>query len=266
MNGARTNAAITFPESQDPTLQQLVAEASADPNTVGLILSGSRGAGCADHESDYDVEHVLADAVYTERQAGGELAQVKKSAPGGGLLDLGYTCPAELSRIAAEPGWWTAGYATARAILDKTGEVTAALERIATMPEEKAKVDAGGWFDAYLNAFYRSLKAWRRADELGGRLQAAESAMHLVRTLFSLARRWPPYHDRLRSQLARLEEQGWSPSYLEEALLGLVTTGDPRLQQELEERVEALMRDHGYGGVVDAWGGEIERVRAFAFG
>ena len=44
-----------------------------------------------------------------------------------------------------------------------------------------------------------------------------------------------------------------------------MSTGDPKLQQALEARVEALMRDRGYGGVVDAWEGEIERVRAFAF-
>ena len=102
---------------------------------------------------------------------------------------------------------------------------------------------------------YRSLKAWRRGDELGGRLQAADSAMHLLRTLFSLERRWPPYYDRLGTQLAALDAQGWPPGYLREALLGLVRTGDPTLQQELAARVEALMRARGYGQVIDAWDG-----------
>ena len=66
-------------------------------------------------------------------------------------------------------------------------------------------------------------------------------------------------------QLELLSSQGWPPGYLREALLGLVTTGDPKLQQDLEARVEVMMRDRGYGGVVEAWGGEIERVRAFQF-
>jgi hypothetical protein len=35
-------------------------------------------------------------------------------------------------------------------LLDKTGEVTRALEAIAAMPEEKARVDVPAWFDAYL--------------------------------------------------------------------------------------------------------------------
>jgi hypothetical protein len=251
--------------TEDRVLQRLIGDAAADPSTVGLILSGSRGAGCAGQESDYDIEWVLTDAVYAERQERGEPLSLSKTRLDGQPADLSYTCPRELERIAANPGWWTPGYATARVLLDKTGEITPALERIAAMPEEKAKADAGGFFDAYLNAFYRSLKAWRRGDDLGGRLQAAESAMHLVRTLFPLARRWPPYHDRLAPQLELLEGQGWPPGYLHEALLSLVTTGDPKLQQDLEARVEALMREHGYGGVVEVWGGEIERVRAFRF-
>lgn len=251
--------------SDDPLLLRLIDEAAADPQTVGLILGGSRGAGCAGAESDYDVEWVLTDAAYTQRQERGEPLELKKIRLDGQPADLSYTCPRELERIAANPGWWTPGYATARVLLDKTGEATLALGRIATMPEEKAKADAGGWFDAYLNAFYRSLKAWRRGDALGGRLQAAESAMHLVRVLFSLERRWPPYHDRLGPQLELLQAQGWPSGYLHEALLGLVTTGDPKLQQDLEARVESLMRERGYGGVVDGWDGEIERVRGFLF-
>jgi hypothetical protein len=119
------------------------------------------------------------------------------------------------------------------------------------------------WFDAYLNAFYRSLKAWRRGNELGARLQAAESAMHVVRVLFALERCWPPYHDRLATQLERLSSQGWEPGYLEATLLQLVRTGDPNLQQELEGRVEALVRGRGYD--VDLWDGEIERVRSWGF-
>lgn len=252
--------------TEDPLLRRLITEAADDQNSIGLILGGSRGAGCAGPDSDYDIEWVLTDAAYAERQERGEPLELKKARLDGQPADLSYTCLRELERIAANPGWWTPGYATARVLLDKTGDVTLALRRIATMPEEKAKADAAGWFDAYLNAFYRSLKAWRRGDDLGGRLHAAESALHLVRTLFSLARRWPPYPDRLASQLELLGDQGWPEGYLREALLGLVRTGDPKLQQELQASVEALLRERGYGNVVDAWGGEIERARAFVFG
>ena len=96
------------------------------------------------------------------------------------------------------------------------------------------------------NAFYRSLKAWRRGNELGGRLQAAESVMHLVRVLFALERRRTPYYDRLVWQLDRLDTQGWPAGYLRDTLLQLVQTGDPRLQQKLELQVETLLRARGF--------------------
>jgi hypothetical protein len=219
-----------------------------------------RGAG-----DSFRIASFLTDAAHRELKPRAEVDPAMKTRAGDHQIDLSYTCPGNLQDIAAKPGWWTPGYATAQVLLDKTGEVMLALRRIAERPEEKAIADTRGWFDAYLNAFYRSLKAWRRGDELGGRLQAAESAMHLVRTLFSLERRWPPYHDRLHSQLQTLEQQGWPPGYLRDALLGLVRTGDPTLQQEIAARVEALLRARGYGDVLDAWDGEIERVMALRF-
>lgn len=250
--------------TRDAVIDAALASATADSDCVSLILSGSRGAGCADPESDYDLLLVLTDAAYDARRDRSEPLQVKRETPEG-RVDLSYSCPRELARVALEPGWWSAGYAGSRLLLDKTGAIEPLIRAIAALPEEKAAADAGGWFDAYLNAFYRSLKAWRRGDELGARLQAAESMMHLVKTLFSLERRWPPYHDRLLPALQALAAQGWPAGYLEQVLLAILRTGSPSRQQELEEKVEALMRERGYGHVVAGWGGDIERARAFQF-
>jgi hypothetical protein len=115
----------------DPVLAPLVRGAAVDPETLGVVLSGSRGAGLGDADSDYDVVFVLTEA---------------------------------------------------------------------------ARVDVRAWFDAYLNAFYRSLKASRRGDELGARLHASSSLACLVQALFRLERRWPPYHDYLAPQLDTLAE------------------------------------------------------------
>jgi hypothetical protein len=146
-------------------------------------------------------------------------------------------------------------------VLDKTGELGPLLAEItATTPQQTAE-----WFDGYLNSFYRSLKAWRRGDELAGRIEAAESAMNLMRTLFSLEGRWAPYPNRLRAHLDTLDGRGWAPGELERALLELVASGDPGFQQELEASVEELLRARGFGHVVDDWDGEIERVREFSF-
>lgn len=246
----------------DPVLTVLVREASGDPDVLGVLLSGSRGAGYGDAQSDYDVVWVLTDNAFTRRATPD---QIKQHTVGQPPIDHIYTCPANLAPLAAQPDWRTFGYATARVLLDKTGAVTHARAAIALVPEERARQDAAAWFDAYLNAFYRSLKAWRRGNELGARLQAAESAMHLVRALFALERHWPPYHDRLEQYLAVLDRQGWPAGVLREALLDLVRTADPTRQQALAAQVEALLRRRGFGYVVERWGGEIERVRAWRF-
>ena len=74
---------------------------------------------------------------------------------------------------------------------------------------------------------------------IGRQLHAAESALALIRLLFGLESRWPPYHDNLAAHLTEVEEaQGWPPGYLADALLRLVRDADPTFQQELEARVE----------------------------
>lgn len=252
---------------EDRALQPFVHAAAEDSDTVGLLLSGSRGAGFADDESDYDLYCVLRDEMYDRRHEQGQPLKVTlPESAGQARVELMYTCPRRLTELAARPGWWTAGYATAQVLLDKTGQLAPLLATLRMLPDDRARADAAAWFDAYLNAFYRSLKAWRRGDELGGRLQAAESAMHLVRTLFALEQRWPPYHDRLAHQLDTLADQGWPAGFLRDALLDLIRTGVPGRQQALEARVEALLRARGFGHVVDAWGGEIERARGFHWG
>jgi Domain of unknown function (DUF4037) len=253
----------------DPVLAPLLRGAAADPEALGVVLSGSRGAGLGDAGSDYDVVFVLTEAALAARQERGEPLRVRRlaaSGAGGPLprkdADLTYTSLSRLAERAAAPGWQTYGYVAARVLLDKTGEVGRALAAIAAMPEEAARVDARAWFDASLNAFYRSLKASRRGDELGARLHASSSVAHLVQALFRLERRWPPYHDYLAPQLDTLAEQGWRPGELRAAALAILRTADVGTQVRLEERVEALMRARGDGGVLDAWGDDLERVKA----
>jgi hypothetical protein len=249
--------------ADDPVIQPLIAAARANPELEGLILSGSRGAGVHDAESDYDLEWVLTDAAYTQRAAHDDEMRAPKD-PDQPWLDIVYTSCERLAEIAAAADWRLSGYTTAQVLYDKTGQVTQLLRAMGTMPQEQAHAAVLGWFDAYINAFYRSLKAWRRGNELGGRLQAADSAMHLVRLLFALERRWAPYHDRLVSQLETLNSsQGWAPGALRHTLLQLLQTGDPRLQQALELQIEALLRARGFE--VNLWGGEIDRVKAFRF-
>src|SRR5579875_2370295 len=167
----------TEPLRDDPVLCEIVAEARADPTTIGIILSGSRGAGCAREDSDYDLGWVPCEDAWRARKEQGQSLHPKDARPGQPETDIWYTTLPELERLAAEPGWWTPGYVTARVLIDKTGDVSRVLQAMIALPAERTQADVAAWYDAYLNAFHRSLKAWRRGDELGGRLLASEAAM-----------------------------------------------------------------------------------------
>lgn len=253
---------MTTEWQDDPLLVPLLSIAANDVEVEGVVLNGSRGAGMHDDESDYDVVWVLTDAAYEQRRARGKAKHVRNH-PLDPRLDVSYSCLGELDRIACDANWELLDFATAQVLYDKAGRVQQAVDAMTRMPAERAHADVLGWFDAYLNAFYRSLKAWRRGNVLGAQLQAAESAMHVVRVLFALEQRWPPHHDRLATQLDTLHAPNWSPGYLHDALLRLVQSGDPALQQELEAKVEALLRERGF--TPDLWDGEIERVKAWRF-
>lgn len=244
----------------DSILGPIVQHSEHDSHTVGLILSGSRGAGMADDASDYDLIRVLTDSAYAERQGSGAPMQIYGDIEGRRVLDVVYSCPAQLEGLAAVPDWQTPAFLTARVLLDKTGEVTAALQAIVTMPVESVPSEVARQFDGYLNAFYRSVKAARRGNELGARMHAGESMVYLTRTLFALEGRWTPYHDRLVGALDMLQGQGWETGELRESMLAVLRTADADVQVELGLRVESLLRDRGFGSVIDAWGGEIERT------
>jgi hypothetical protein len=247
----------------DPVLRPLIEAATADPAVVGLLLAGSRGDGWIDDDSDYDVYVVLRDEVFAthghhEPLLGGVM-------PTTGLhqaIELLATCPTRLAELAATPGWWTAGYATAQILLDKDGTLVPLLDTYRSLPSGTSRDSAAASLDGYLNAFYRSLKAWYRGDELGARLHAGISVIALVRALFALMGRPAPYHDRLWHHLDALVDQQWPPGYLQHTFLTIIRTATPPVQRELAERVEPLMRERGLGYIIDAWGDQLEHIKA----
>lgn len=230
-------------------LDELAAEVEDDPESIGLILHGSRAAGVHGPESDYDLVRVVTDASYASRCERDELREKRPGSPG---ADVVYASPERLRLHAASPDGYTGMYVTAQVVVDTDGEVAALVRAISEGAGRRARAGVDELYDAYLNCFVRSLKAWRRGDELGGRMQAAESCLYLVRLLFALEERWPAYHDQLRGPLGELEQaQGWEPGFLAAALTRVLDTGDPSFQQELELRVEALMESRG---IAHQWG------------
>jgi hypothetical protein len=248
----------------DPILTAVAGEAQADQATLGLLLTGSRAEGLADAESDYDLIWILTDEERDRRERAGDDLHVKRR-HGMAVLDIVYSSLPRLRETAATPGWWSPGFAGSQVLVAKTDDVLDVHRALTTMDEDTARAQVREQFDGYLNGYYRSLKAWRRGDELAARIEAAESLMYLVRTLFALERAWAPYPKQLIVRLPELAVQGWETDSLEARLRTIVSSGDPRVQQELERRVETLLRGRGYGDVVDGWDGEIQRVSRFVF-
>ena len=237
----------------DASLTWYLRLAERDPDVLGFAVYGSHVFGEAHERSDYDVLCLLRD--------GASEHPTTRFSPTGQALEFWHVNGAELERLVREPGWWTFGFSNAQVMLDKTGALETALQRLEFMPEETARTAVSEGFDAYLNAFLRSIKAWRRNDEFGGRLHASDAVRYLIGALFALERRWTPYWDRLESQWAHLEPQGWQPNELRSALLEVLRSGNPKQQQALEAKVSELMKARGFSHVLEGWGHQLDAVR-----
>jgi hypothetical protein len=235
-----------------------VDEVHSDATTMGLLLHGSRALGFERADSDYDLIRVVSDASYGHREAAGALLE-RQDLGDGSKADVLYQSPRHLRELAERPGWYTATYTTARVLLDKTGELTEILALIADAASAAAAEQVHEEYDSYLNYWVRSIKAWRRGDELGGRLHAAASAYPLLRALFGLERQWPPYHDQLETRLDELERlQSWGSGELRTQILALLEHGSPDVQQRLQARVETLFRSRA---IEHEWGDDLEPLK-----
>jgi predicted nucleotidyltransferase len=218
----------------EPELNELLEQAKSDPDAVGLVLIGSYASGTADEESDLDVLYVLRD--------GSPAPERERS----GRVDL---IPTTLDRLRNATDWFKPALAHARVLLDPDGEIAAAVESAQSVSRE----EIAELYDAYLNDLYRSLKAWRRGNELAARIEAGRSLRYLGELLFALEGTRGPYPKDWPGRLGDLE-----PLVLEVA-----RTADPSVQQELARSVRERARD--YEDVYADWHGEIDRVLELRF-
>ena len=215
-------------------VRPIVEAAESDPNVAGVLLKGSQSMGAADAESDWDVVVVLHD---------GEPSQTRD-----GRLELITTT---LERVRGVSSWELPALAHSRVLLDKTGELAAAVEAAGQLTRE----ELAELYDNYLNDFYRSLKAWRRGRELGARILSGRSLWWLGDLLLGLDGTRAPYTEYWGGRLGELEP----------LIVEVARTADPRKQQELQAAVERIATAHGFRHVYDAWNGDIDRVMAFRF-
>ncbi len=249
-------------QAEDPILSAYVAAVEADPDTVGLLLHGSRAAGRERAGSDYDLIRIVTEGAYAARTREKQLHQ-RSDLADGLIADVLYQPLSRIDTYVTQLGWYTATYLGARVDFDRNGDIGGMLARMRSEADRVARENVPTAYDGYLNSFVRSMKSARRGDDLGRRLHAADSALALIRTLFGLESTWPPYHDELAAAVPAIEAaQGWPSGYLSMALSRLTGDGDPNFQQELEDRVERLLRSRG---IEHEWGNDLEPLKALHF-
>ncbi|NUR59522.1 MAG: hypothetical protein HOV87_12770 [Catenulispora sp.] len=229
-----------------------VAEATADPAVVGLVLKGSQAhEGMANSHSDHDLYVILADDTASELTA----LQGYRSA----RLDLVVTT---LERFPQLADWDRYAIARSRVLLDRSdGEVTRIVAAMGRLGEEEAFRSAAALLDAYANLLYRSVKNHRDGNPLAGHLDAAASVGFLLDLLFALDRRPRPYNKYLAWELDRFPLPGWESTALLDTIARITATGEAAPQQRLFARVEAAARAAGHGAVLDAWGEDLALMR-----
>ena len=249
----------------DDVIQALIAEAKADPDVIGLVLIGSRAIGAVTPESDYDAIFVVTDeALARYEQTQTIPARGATITPLINTKDIWNESPSNL-QVEKVESWFLPTYAETRMLYDPTGETARLIDALRQMPTDQAQAAVTNWYGTYLNGMFRSLKSWRWGNELGGRMEAAQTADYLLNALFALERQWRPYSSRLIFHLDKLEPQGWQSGELRTILLDLISAGDPNRQQILGRRVTALLRERGFGYMEDEWNGRIEQALSWVF-
>ncbi|WP_199881263.1 hypothetical protein [Streptomyces sp. CB03911] len=231
-----------------------VADATADPAVVGLVLKGSRAHdGMTTRHSDHDLYVILAD----DHDAASGLAALDgyRSA----RLDLVVTT---LERFRRPADWERYAIARSRVLVDRPdGEVTRIVAAMGRLGAEEAFRSGAALLDAYANSLYRSVKNHRDGNPLAGHLDAAAGVGFLLELLFTLDRRPRPYNKYLAWELDRFPLPGWESAALLDTVARITATGEVAPQQQLFAQVEAAARAAGHAAVLDAWGEDLRLMR-----
>src|SRR5262252_5562011 len=156
--------------------ETLVARATADPQVLGLILTGSHARDMATEHSDHDVLVVVES--FTEAWP----EPVTRTAE----LD---TIPYLLAWLSDTSDKWSRWmFRGARVLLDRTdGTVLAGLcEAQATLTPQEAHDWSRDYLDGYINQIYRAAKNRRDGRLTLARLELMESVSWFLATLFAL--------------------------------------------------------------------------------
>jgi hypothetical protein len=246
----------------DKQFQELVAQAQADPAVIGLVLGGSRGKGFQTARSDYDLLLIVRDEAVARYRA----RYPQQRTAFGDLILLSPDAFAAYAAWGSATHWARYGLARAQVLIDRDGTTGPFVAEKSRVPEEYRLPLVRGALGAYINSIYRSAKCWRAGNQLGARLEAADSLNHLLTILFGLEGRHQPYFGYLEREL-RAVPLRTCPLPADELLAAIdtiLTRGTLSVQQQLLGKVEACCRAAGLGDVFDDhWADDYPWITSF---
>ena len=238
------------------TLDELVAEAEADPDLVGVLLGGSPGRGplVTDH-SPLAVSSGAADGEARERWAS------KHPLRHGDPIEV---ISITLDFLRGRPAPRTPEAYDAYALAHVSVLVDKLDGELATLLEARERVDpasASEPLDDLVNYLYRARKSARAGRDGAARLDAAEAVGPLLEFLFAAHGRVRPFNKWLEWELAHHPlGPPWTTGELMPRLERLLA-GDVVEMAALFRDVERLARAVGLGETIDGWEPDVPWLR-----
>ena len=246
---------VATPPVDHDAFARLLDSAKRNEAIIGLFLRGSRGKAFHEPGSDYDVTIVVKSREASPYPIGYSL----NYRPG---IDLFTQTLDEFRTCAAWMGpehWARYSFAHVTALIDRSGEIQRLIEEKSLVPQDVRESFVEASIDAYLNAFYRSIKCRFRGNRLGGRLHASLSIPHLLDALFAIEGRVAPYPDYVERELMNypLSTLAWTSNAILSAFRQIAETGSGPAQQELARFAADHFQAGGFAHICKGWGPDM---------
>ncbi len=241
--------------SADEGFEALLRQARADPDVLGIVLTGSHAQGLATPWSDYDVKVILRD----EAAAGTENRYPAEAFPNVDLRVMLLREFADYAGWVSPFAWDRYSFAHAQVLEDRTGVISASVAEKGRIPAEHQSSFIRAALDAFINSVYRALKCTRKGNTLCARLEASEAVQHALAVIFALEGRIRPYPGSLEHELRAYPLQTFpmSGDELLRLIAAIVEGGDTAALRRLFSAVLDRTRQAGHGDVIDSWGNDI---------
>ena|SRR3990172_2298098 len=238
-------------EQSRKNFEELLEEAKNDPKIVGFFLTGSRGKGFENEDSDYDLYTLVEDEETKSKLS-------KRIFEDFDLCVETVETFKTLNAWGSPTSWDRYDFAHVKVLVDKTGTIQDIVDEKGSLPKDKKDDFIKSSLDCYINSVFRSVKCHRRENLKGAQLEASTGIPCLLDVVFGLHNRLVPFFGYLENELKiyPLEKLAISPEQFTENISKILSTADLPTQQEMLKMVEKIAREEGYGIVFDEWEGK----------